>query len=244
MSQDRYQVLNTKAHGHLRIKQGHSKSLGDDVWYSMVFPTEMRNVQTSYPILFHRHAQDGTYFALALFGFQEGENLFLTEDEWEDVVYIPQMIRRQPLLIGFEKGEGDTASAVISVDMENPRVGITEGEPLFLENGDPSEYLNGQLDLLEKVHHGFQHAQMLTRLLLKHELLDPFALDVKLDSGEQCKLSGFYAINEDKLQALPSSAMHELNEAGALAAIFMIVASQGQFRQLVARKNRRSSGAS
>lgn len=239
MSEDRYQVLNPDVHGKLRVKQGHSAALGDDVMFCMVFPPEMRNVQASYPILFQKNADDGTFFALALFGFQKGENLYLGEDGWEDV-YIPQMIRRQPLLIGFQKGEGDSRKAVISLDTESPRLNTEEGEPLFLEHGGASDYLSDVSDLLEKIHHGHQQTQQLVRLLLKHDLLESFALEVTLNSGEQCQLMGFYTINEDKLQALSADAMHELNDAGALAAIFMIVASQGQFRQLIVRKNRRS----
>jgi hypothetical protein len=239
LQEDRYQVLNPDVHGDLKVRQGYSAELGDNVMFSMVFPPELRNVQASYPILFQKNADDGTFFTLALFGFEQGENLFLTDSGWEDM-YIPQMIRRQPLLIGFQQGEGDQRKAVISIDTESPKLSREEGEPLFLPHGGASDYLSEMSDLLERIHNGHRQTQKLTKLLLAHELLEPFALEVTLDSGEQCQLMGFYAINEDKLQALSTEALHEFNQAGALAAVFMIVASQAQFRQLVIRKNRRA----
>ncbi|MEE4279125.1 MAG: SapC family protein [Halieaceae bacterium] len=247
MQTERYQVLNADEHGSLRVRTERSAELGDNLMHCMVFPGEFRNVQASYPILFQKYPDTGRFYALALFGFEEGENLFLGDSGWEPA-YLPLVMQRQPLLIAFQRsaaadgrapGDADK-KAVISIDMESPRLSEDEGEALFLPHGGASEYLSGMSTTLERVHLGHQQSEQLCTLLEKYELLESFVLDVTLDSGAQHQLMGFYAINEEKLQNLGAEALTELQEKGALAPIFMAVASTSQFRFLIHRKNRRA----
>jgi hypothetical protein len=245
---ERYQVLNADEHGKLRVRTERSAELGDSLMHCMVFPGEFRNVQASYPILFQKYPDTGRFYALALFGFEEGENLFLSEKGWEPA-YLPLVMQRQPLLIAFQAGSAgadgasggaDEKKAVVSIDMESPRLSEEQGEALFLPHGGASEYLSNMSTTLERVHLGHQQSEQLCALLEKYELLESFVLDVTLDSGEQHQLLGFYGINEEKLQKLSADALAELQEKGALAPIFMAVASVSQFRGLINRKNRRS----
>ena len=240
MGDNRYQMLNATAHGALRVKTARSAELGDAVMQCMVFPAEFRNVQASYPILFQKNPETGAFYALALFGFEEGENLFLDENGWEGS-YQPLMMRRQPFLIGLQEQAGEQKKPVISIDMESPRLlegdDEGEGEALFLDHGGASDFLADMGGLLESVHQGHEQTERLCSLLLEQRLLESFALDVTLDNGEQCQLLGFYAINEERLQSLDAEALGQLQKAGALAPLFMAVASQSQFRPLLARKN-------
>jgi len=236
---ERYQILNVDDHGALRVRTERSAELGDGLMHCMVFPGEFRNVQASYPILFQKYPDTGRFYALALFGFEEGENLFLDDDGWEPA-YLPLMMQRQPLLIAFQQNEGAEKKAVISLDTQSPRLSESEGEPLFLPHGGASEYLSQMSTTLERVHLGHQQSEVFCALLEKHELLEPFAVEVTLDSGEQHQLMGFYAIREDALQTLSAEALYELQENGALAPVFMAVASMSQLRPMIRRKNRRS----
>lgn len=238
MQAERYQVLNADDHGTLRVRTERTAEMGDAQMSCMVFPGEFRNVQATYPILFQKYPDTGRFYALALFGFEEGENLFLGSDGWEQA-YLPLVMQRQPLLIGFQESGTEEKKAVISVDMESPRLSRDEGEPLFLPHGGASEYLSRMSNKLEAVHLGHQQSEAFCALLEKHELLEQFALDIKLDNGEQHQLVGFYAINEERLRSLTAEALHELQEAGAIAPIFMAVASQAQFRPLIYRRNRK-----
>lgn len=241
MEDNRYQMLNATAHGRLRVKTAHSPALGDAVMHCMVFPAEFRNVQASYPILFQKNPETGQFYAVALFGFEQGENLFLNENGWHDA-YVPLMMRRQPFLIGLQERAGGEKKPVISIDMESPRLveDGNEGEALFLGHGGASDFLADMGSLLESVHKGHEDTERLCSVLLEHGLIELFALDVTLDNGNPCQLLGFYAINEDRLQALDAEALGRLQAAGALAPLFMIVASQSQLRPLLARKNARS----
>jgi hypothetical protein len=78
-----YELLNNIDHKDLRIIIDRSAEYGDDVWYAATFPEEFRHVQRHYPIFFTRNPDSGEIHALAMFGVEEGENLFLDERGWE-----------------------------------------------------------------------------------------------------------------------------------------------------------------
>ncbi len=70
-------VLTADDHRSLRIDTGRGAELGDAVMSCLVVPNEFRRVQSEYPILFHRTPERDRFQALAMFGFEHGENLFL-----------------------------------------------------------------------------------------------------------------------------------------------------------------------
>ena len=68
-------------------------------------------------------------------------------------------------------------------------------------------------------------------------LITPVDLKVTDRNGEPRTLTGFYGLDEDKLLTLSGDALSRLNEAGYLAPLFMVVASQSQLSRLLRLKN-------
>jgi hypothetical protein len=226
-------LLNNVAHKDLRIITTRGARFGDEVMAAITFPQEFRNVQAYYPIVFQK-TQDGTDFQpLALFGWQEGENLFLRGDAWE-AAYVPLAIERQPFLIGFDGSE-----AVVHLDMASPRVSTTEGEPVFLPHGGTTEFLERINSMLLALHEGLQATPAFVSALLAHQLLEPFALDIEHGDGSMHRWSGFYTIHEDRLRKLDSGALEQLHRAGYLEPVYMAVASMSRLRDLIDRAERR-----
>jgi hypothetical protein len=224
-------LLNNVDHKNLRVIGARSEQYGDAVMSSATFPAEFRNVQAHYPIVFHK-ASDGQFQPLALFGFQQGQNLFLSASGW-DAAYVPLLIERQPFLIGVGHGQ-----LMIHIDVDHPRVSETHGERLFREHGGPTEFLERMNSVLLTIHHGLEQTPAFTRALLEHELLESFVFDVQLGDGSQHRLAGFYTIHEERLSALPGDALERMSKAGHLQAAYMAVASLSNFRALVERQKR------
>ena len=65
----------------------------------------------------------------------------------------------------------------------------------------------------------------------QHELL------LALDDGSSHQMVGFYTINEETLQALNADTLGKLHDKGYLQAIYMQIASHGNIRDLLKRKN-------
>jgi hypothetical protein len=225
-------LLNNVDHQNLRVQRGHGAQFGDNVMFATTFPAEFREIQADYPIVF-RKSDDGTTFEpIALFGLEEGENLFLQGDRW-DAGHVPLTVQRLPFLIGVDGDE-----LLVHVDMDNPRCSTTQGEPVFLPHGGTTELIEQVNATLLAIHQGLQATPTFIAALTSLELLESFVFDVTLDDGTQGRLAGFYTINEDRLAALDAEMLGRLHRAGYLQAIFMAVASMAQWRALIARKNR------
>ena len=231
-----YETLNTEKHRQLRIKTSYSAALGDAVMYVMTYPMEFRDIQNCYPILFTKDPNTGGFYAAAILGFEADQNLFLKDDGW-DATYIPALSKRQPFLIATG-GEGDDKPPVVSLDLDHPRISQDEGEALFNSEGEPSEFLNQKIALLDRLHQGLQHSSGFIDTLLQHELLEQITLDIAFNDGEKKSLQGFYCIAEERLYQLTGEVLESLNQAGYLQPVFMAVASLSRTRDLIERRNR------
>lgn len=228
----RHAQLNNIDHRDLRVVTERGAAWGDDVMSALTFPGEFRNLQAHYPIVFQKSA-DGSFQPVALLGFQPGQNLFLDERGW-DARYLPLAIERQPFLIGLSV-DGEP---MMHIDLDHPRVGHDQGEPLFRTHGGTTEFLDRMASTLQALHAGLQAVPGFVDALLRHELLESFVLDVSLDDGAQHRLAGFYTINEERLARLDGEALAALHGAGHLEAIYMAIASLSRFRDLIERVRR------
>ena len=235
-----YQKLNNIDHGDLRVITERGARYGDDVMFCTTFPFEMRALQACYPIMLYKDPGSGELYPVAVFGFEQGENLFLDGSTW-DSPRIPLMIQRQPFLIGFQQS-GAQRERVVSVDMDHPRVSESEGVRLFLEHGGNSDFLEDMANKLEAIHNGQEQNQTFVSLLLKHDLVESVTLDITLKDGSRNQLQGMYMLDDEKLQTLGAEALDELNRHGALLPAYMMVASQSQLGRLIERRNAKLPG--
>jgi hypothetical protein len=236
-----YELLNNIDHKDLKVIVDRSAEYGDNVWFAATFPSEFRNVQRHYPIFFIKIPETGKFQAVAMFGLEDGENLFLDENGWH-AGYIPLNVIRMPFLIGYQDlGEPgrSTREQVITVDMDSPRVNTERGEAVFLEHGGNSPYIEQVGSLLKVLHKGVQRSPPFYDTLVGLDLLESFVMDVKTNDGADYRLSGFYTINEDVLRNLDAGQLHLLNKRGYMEAIYMAVASMSHIQDLVDRKNER-----
>ena len=226
-------LLDNVSHRDLRIVTTRSPDLGDDQMTAPVFPSEFRTVQAHYPIVFQQGANESGMHPVALLGLRNGENLFLDARGW-DAPYIPLALERGPFMIGRAGTE-----LVVHLDMDSPRIGRGEGEPVFLPHGASTDYLERMNSVLLAIHQGVEALPAFMAALLRHELLESFVLDVEAADGSHNRLIGFYTINEERLAALAAPALAELHAQGWLAAIYMTLASIAHLRDLIDRCNRR-----
>ncbi|MYE83179.1 MAG: SapC family protein [Gammaproteobacteria bacterium] len=231
-------LVNNVEHQDLRIITDRSARYGDAVMQAQTFPFEFRNVQAFYPILFQQDGQGG-YIPVALFGFQHGENLFLSDEGWQ-AGYVPAMVRREPFLIGFQdsKEPGRPArTRVLSLDVEHPRVSRERGEPLFQPLGGRTPFLEEAADLLETIYLGLEHSRTFVRALVEHDLIEAVTLEIVLRDGSRNQLIGYHCLTEERVQALSGATLGELNAEGYLMPLFMALASMANVQRLVDLKN-------
>jgi len=233
-------LLNNIDHHDLRVITARGARYGDDTMLSPTFFREFRDLQAHYPVVFQKTA-DGGFQPMALLGLRSDENLFLDGEvsgaqRW-DAHYLPIAVQRLPFLIGIADDE-----PMIHIDLAHPRVvrgDAAEGEPLFLEHGGTTAYLEHMASMLRALHDGLRDNAGFIAALLHHRLLEPFALEIRLVDRSKLRLGGFHTIDEQRLRELDAAALHELSQAGYLEAAYMALASMSHLRDLIERMNRR-----
>jgi SapC len=233
-------LLNNIEHGDLRVVTRHSAAFGDNVNQVLIFPTEFEEIQREYPI-FLRVDSNAEYQAVALLGLDKGENLFLDEHGWH-ARYIPAVQVRGPFLIGFQEQDVDGAprrEPMIHVDLDHPRVSRSEGEPAFLPQGGNSPYLERIARVLRIIHQGVELSKPMFAAFAELDLIEPVAVEIKLNDRERFNLPNFHTIGADRLARLDGASLERLNRAGFLRLAFLILASLGNVNRLIDIKNRK-----
>lgn len=230
-------LLNNIEHQDLKIITDRSIALGDNLWYSPTFLGEFYQVQVDYPIVLNFDEQAQQYTPVALFGFKDKENLFLSDKGWE-ADYIPASVRRLPFYIGWQQASTESEKQrVITIDLDSPRVNQLEGQSLFLPLGGNSEYLENMANTLESLHQGLEQNSQFIAVLNALELIEPATFEITLSDDSTNQLHGFYVINEDKLHQLDTKQVFALHQNGYLAAIYFMIASLANIQSLVNKKN-------
>lgn len=235
-----HQILNPADHGDLRIHIAPGAQYGDAVMASLAVPVEFRRLATDYPILFRFDPERRSYSALALFGFEHGQNLFLDGDRW-DAAARPMAMAVQPFLIG--RAQDDGGAAQVHVDLDHPRIAADgEGVRAFDDTGRPTPLVEQMATMLGDLDAGYRESADFFAALQRYDLIEPFSMDVTLADGGQQRLVGYSLINEDRLRALEPGALAELHAAGHLMPMFMALASLGNLSKLVRRHSERGHG--
>ncbi len=233
-------ILDPATHRDLRVRTDPSSELGDAVMACLAVPSEFRRLSCDYPIVYRNDPDSGSFTALVLFGFEAGENLYLTDGRWDASVK-PLAHAIQPFLIGRSKDSD--APAQVHIDLAHPRVlSGADGVRLFDDKGAPSPYLEQMIEMLGALDEGYREGRAFFEALERYDLLEPFSMDVTLTGGEVNRLVGYHLVNEEKMQLLEPGALAELHAAGHLLPIYMAMASLGHLGKLVDRKNKQAHG--
>ena len=89
--------------------------------------------------------------------------------------------------------------------------------------------------MLRALHEGMEATTDFVQTLIRHELLEPFVLDVERPDGSHGQLAGFHIIHEQRLANLDAETVSRLHQADYLMPIYMAVASLSNFTGLIRR---------
>ncbi|MGJ4804734.1 SapC family protein [Luteimonas sp. SDU82] len=236
-----HQLLDNLTHKDLRVLTHFGAGLGDPAGLVPIWPTEFAEAQREYPIFFRKDEQ-GAFQAVALLGFDGGENLYVQGDRW-NASYLPGAVARGPFLIGFQEqrvGGELVREPVIHVDLEHPRISRDgSGTAVFLPKGGHSPYLEHVTTVLRGINDGAAAAAAMYAEFDGLGLLQPTSLELQFDEAHGARLTGLYAIDRERLAALDAEQLHRLHRAGLLEGVYLLLSSLYNMRRLIAEKQRR-----
>ena len=231
-------ILDNVTHKELKINTQYKKGQGFDLSLSRVFPVEFSRLQAEYPIFFIKNRTSAAFEAVALFGFNDNENLYLSDRGWT-ANYIPLTVQRQPFLIGFEEifEHGvPTQRPRVHFDADHPSVSNSEGQSVFLPQGGESPFLGHINSVLKTIHDGHSNSADFFKALEEFELIEPLTMKIDITESSTHSLTGLYTINEEKMPQLEAAALERLHSKGYLQHIYMILASMPNITSLINRK--------
>ncbi|WP_233355629.1 SapC family protein [Henriciella litoralis] len=178
--------------------------------------TEFAIAATSYPIIFV--GADKT--PIAAMGIRQDENLFVVDGNVDVDFYVPAFARRYPFVFANDPQQ---ERMLLCVDRDAPMVSNKPDIPFF-ENGEPTEYTNNAMAFCQE----FERQRRGTNDFVK--VIDELGLFVERsanyqprdaegnDTGPPQTIAQYWAIDEDKLRALPEAKLAELARNGILGA--------------------------
>jgi hypothetical protein len=193
----------------------------------------------SYPIIFVGDA----YQPVVVFGLEDGQNLYADETVgFENDAYIPAYIRRYPFVLaaGENPPAGQEERMLVGIDRGYPYI-VEGGEYRFFENGEPTAYTQRCIQYCNDFETQHRMTVSFVQLLRDLDLLDTRNASYQPTNpdgspqGDPLTVAQFFAVSEEKLNALPVEKLTELRSNGALAQIYAHLTSLFGWERLIVR---------
>jgi hypothetical protein len=223
--------VSASRHGNVSVEVGADYGFSRKVNSLPLMAVEFPHAAAEYAIVFSGTAE--AFIPAVILGMRGEENLYLGGKGAWLAKYIPAFARRYPFV--FSSSE-DGKSFTLCIDEAFPgfnREG--RGQRLFGEDNKPTAYVSNVLKFLEQYQVEFRRTQAFCNKLKSLALLEPMRAQARLPSGEQLALTGFMAVNRDKLKALPADKLSELAKTDELELLYLHLQSMRNFQAMIER---------
>ncbi|MEO1661525.1 MAG: SapC family protein [Pseudomonadota bacterium] len=229
------QPLNPEQHAGLGVKQiDEPFSFLRTAHAVPVTVTEFGMTAASFPIIF----VGDDYTPVAVMGVRQGENLFVTDKgQTETDFYIPAFVRRYPFVFA---NDNQSDRLLLCIDRDAPMVTNQPEVPLF-ENGEPSSFTQNAIEFCKEFERQRRSTAEFTAIIKQMGLFEQKSVAFQPrdaqgnPNGEQQKIADYWAIDEEKLNALSDEQFKELRANGALGAIYAHMISLLNWQRIIQR---------
>ncbi|MES2715961.1 MAG: SapC family protein [Pseudomonadota bacterium] len=164
---------------------------------------------------------------IAVFGLQSGQNLCTDANGWR-VRYVPAVLRLFP----FALARVGPSEMVVCFDESWGGFG-NQGQALFDDKGEPSEFTTSVQKQLENFEVEVERTRLAGALLVEKGLLRDMRFDATLPDGSKVSVDGFLTVDEEKLGKLSDADVLALNRNGLMGLIHAHQISLGNMARLV-----------
>ena len=229
----RPEPLNIEQHGKLGFNRSSTPfGFAAKTHVSPLVVTEFAPASMCYPIIF---AGDD-HQPLAVMSLRPEENLFIdAKGSVDPATYVPAYIRRYPFVFANdEQGQ----RLVVCIDRASSALVENGDTPLF-QNGDTSQFTKDAIEFCRQFEEERQRTEQFMELLKSYDLFElkkavftPRNPDGSV--GEEQPIAEYFAVSEEKLNALSTDKLLELQRTGALAQIYAHLISLLNWDRLIA----------
>jgi len=219
------EVVNTEVHRNLRLRPRSEPA----PHFVPIVVSEFTAAAACCPIFLAKNPENGRFYIGALFGFEPGENL-VSDDPGAARAFRPLDLERQGFFISGEN---------IAVDRDHPQISESEGEPLFDDDGEPTDAMRRIQRALGLLVTGNEETERFIETLVGLRLIEPIDVALKFDDGKKLQLDGLYTVSLDSIAELGDSDALALFRKGYLLLAYTIAGSLRQVPVLANRRNER-----
>ena len=228
--------VSKEQHGNLCIDTKNDYSFTNNVNSVPLTAVEFPNAARDYVIVF---AGKETLMPAVLLGVQQDKNLYVDEHGAWTGRYIPAFIRRYPFVFSSSK-DGKTFTLCIDKEFQGLN-NDGQGERLFNDEGDQTEYLGKMLDFLREYQIQFQRTKVFCDKLRELDLLESMQAHFTFPTGSQISLTGFYVVNREKLKAVEGKKLAELAKTDELELVYLHLQSLNNFPVMIEKTGGKSA---
>ncbi|MDC1172652.1 SapC family protein [Alphaproteobacteria bacterium] len=208
-------VLSKETHKYKSVSRAKVYKFARNQILVHVSSFELLKITRYLPIVFLKDNND--IKIRALMGLQENENLLVDPfGKWK-LPFIPAPLLAYPFGIG-QSSEGE--NIVLLSDNNDIIVDREEGDPLFNEDGTETDLLKNYVRYLTEIKKSNLIISVVTALIKKFDLLEPFEINAKIDVSNKVRLSGMLRINARKFDELGGQEFLELRTNNYLEFIY------------------------
>lgn len=199
--------------------------------------TEFGLAALSYPVIFVGES----YQPVAVLGLNQGQNLFIGDDgAWDYDAYVPGYVRRYPFVLAEDK----TADRmIVCIDRNAPMLSDKPEMPFF-DKGEPTDLTKNAIEFCNNFETERRRTESFVQLLRDNDLLatrEATYTPQNADGtpGAPQRIAEYFAVSEEKLNALPADKLVELRNNGALPQIYAHLVSLSGWDRLIIKAMRR-----
>jgi hypothetical protein len=225
-----------EAHQNKKIKPLKTFEFASEIHMVSVMMHEFLNAASVYPIVFLEDTDNKTFRPMALLGLDPEINLFVdSEGRWK-APYIPAIIRRYPFALARTSNEDQFT---ICIDEASNAVNDEEGQPLFNDDGT----IGPVMEQIKQYLSGLQQMETITsnfcNTLKDKYMFTPLNMNVR-EAETVKRLTGAYAVHEEKLNALSDDVFLDFRKNNYLPAIYSHLTSLTQINRLVELRSQKN----
>ncbi|MGD9479343.1 SapC family protein [Shinella sp. G-2] len=227
---ERATLVTAKAHRDISVRSGAGYGFAQKVNSVPLTAIEFAAAAAHYPIVF-AGVEDRVMPAVIL-GAKPSENYFVDgEGKWKAGAYIPAFVRRYPFVFSTDP---DNKNFLLNIDESYEGINRDgRGERLFDSDGNQTVYLQNILRFLQEYQGQFRRTEAYCKRLKDLGLLQPMQAQFNLADGEKRSLSGFQAVDREKLKSLSDADLRAMFNTDELECTFLHLFSMRHFQTML-----------
>lgn len=214
---DKTVILNANEHGNLHLAGNNRYAFAKNTNCVPVVLPEFSSLLPFYPVVFTNGCNP---MPVTIVGIRNDENLFVdATGNWRSDTYIPAYVRRYPFILTRVADRNYVLGAELDFDF----LGNT-GEDLFVDE-KPADAAKRAFRFCMEYQRAWEDTKNFCKEVYDAGLLSEKVCNIKTKSGASLKLTGFSAVDEDKLATLDNRTANDWRKRNLLKYLYLHISS-------------------